>query len=97
MWSEEQVGLGDDAEHVALGVQHGRGADSLLGEPGDDLPERRPRLDGHHLGGHHVTYQALHGSSSLDSAPLDGFGWLSLARSPRGHLSIPSLVARSMK
>jgi hypothetical protein len=67
---EQQVGLGDDPEHVPVDGHHGHRTDPVLGEPARDLLERCRRLGRHHLGRHHVAYQAAgHGSSSFDRVP----------------------------
>jgi hypothetical protein len=58
--SGEEIGLGDDAEHLPGVVHHRHRAHPLLGQAGHELLERRGRPDGHHLGRHQVLNQALH-------------------------------------
>src|SRR6185369_9663199 len=56
----QQVGLGDDADHLLVLVDDGEGADPVLAQSGRHLLEGSTAPDRHHLGGHDVLDGGVH-------------------------------------
>lgn len=56
---DQQVGLGDHADHLLVGVDHGQPADAVLSEEPRHVLERRAVPDADDLRGHHGTDLAV--------------------------------------